>query len=633
LSRSIESFSDLPSKKLSALFEFVLGKPMANAHDALADVTANLELIRAKPYVDCLSGSDSDDSILIARLTDPMFSSLKWFQQRHAKKHVGRVSLTVVGGSDLDLSDEEVWSDGGDDGAEPDADDGWEDVTESLPNTNAHVRDWAGPDVEFTQRRTVGPVGIEKDWNERRVFLSLFTMQLVKLGVRYTNMYASQRHREKWRDTYDTEFICFLGLLLYMGAKQITRADAWKEFPWGDEFLKTVMSQWRFRELYACLHFVDNDAFGAAARKLDAFWKIRPCVNKLVKRFSAAFVPGQHLSVDEITTPAKGRHRAKQYNKSKPCKWGFKSFAMCCAVTGYCMSLYPYMGRDQARPAGMSLGEFAVTSVLLPMLNNNGYVISADNWFTSVELVDKLLKMGIHYCGTARKGRKGLPSRETFSLPSKCARGTMKVLHNSTKGLFATVWRDNKDVRMLSSFAAPKGKVERSVKATATSSFQKIETDSPCVIGLYNRTMGGVDLNDQGTAYVRPCIRSRRPTRNLFLHLLLITAYNARVLFCLARGWSVADVTMKEFNRAVSMQLMQPFIDREKAQAPPKDHFPAVVADQNSRRRCKQCTAAKRKPKKSRLYCQGCKGHPFLCPDGTETTCWSDWHANMQHVT
>jgi hypothetical protein len=64
------------------------------------------------------------------------------------------------------------------------------------------------------------------------------------------------------------------------------------------------------------------------------------------------------LSVDEITTPAKGRHRAKQYNKSKPCKWGFKSFALCCAVTDGAVSI---MGRD---PAGMSLGEFAVMTYI-----------------------------------------------------------------------------------------------------------------------------------------------------------------------------------------------------------------------------------------------------------------------------
>jgi hypothetical protein len=206
-----------------------------------------------------------------------MFDSLKWFARRHARKSV-RPSLTIDNGSDLDLSDEAVWS--GEDDEEASDDDSWTDVTEDLVSTNAHVREWPGPDVEFTQRRQKGPVGIDTNWSERQIFdMSLqFTMQMVKLGVRYTNIYASQRQRFQWTDTYDTEFICLVGMLLYMGVKHISRVDVWEAYPWGDQFMQSVMGPHRFRELYACLHFVDNDTIDAAARRKDAFWKVRPLI-------------------------------------------------------------------------------------------------------------------------------------------------------------------------------------------------------------------------------------------------------------------------------------------------------------------------------------------------------------------
>ena len=176
-------------------------------------------------------------------------------------------------------------------------------------------------------------------------------------------MYAEQKGRYRWEDTDEVEQEALVGCWLYMGKKGVLRPDAWQAAPWGDEFLKKVFYERRFQDLMACWHFVDNQFVTEEMKKKDAFWPLRPLLMKLNANFPKYWQPDQHLSCDEMTTPFKGRHRAKQYNKDKPAKWGFKSFALCDG-TGYCICLHPYHGRDEARPDDQCLGTFAVLVVL-----------------------------------------------------------------------------------------------------------------------------------------------------------------------------------------------------------------------------------------------------------------------------
>jgi hypothetical protein len=64
----------------------------------------------------------------------------------------------------------------------------------------------------------------------------------------------------------------------------------------------------------------------------------------------------------------------------------------------------------------------------------------------------------------------------------------------------------------------------------------------PTTIGVYNRFMGGVDLAGRTQTQCMPVIRSKRPTRSLFIRLLLMTAANARILYALCRGWAYNKV-------------------------------------------------------------------------------------------
>lgn len=75
----------------------------------------------------------------------------------------------------------------------------------------------------------------------------------------------------------------------------------------------------------------------------------------------------------------------------------------------YILNGFPYLGKDSYRPANKLLGEYVVKKLIDPY-KNKGYCITADNYFTSLRLVQTLIKLKTIYVGTVRKNRPELPS-------------------------------------------------------------------------------------------------------------------------------------------------------------------------------------------------------------------------------
>jgi len=301
--------------------------------------------------------------------------------------------------------------------------------------------------------------------------------------------------------------------------------------PEGDEFAKTVFYERRFVDILACFHLVDNSAASAETKKADSFWQVRPLIDHLNETFPQYYYPEQNLTVDEITTPAKHRHRSKNYNKDKPNKWGFKSFACAESRSGYVLQFFPYQGRDQERPEGQGLGFWAVDTTVRREYDGANHIVNMDNYFMSATLLQRLLARGVHGLGTTRSGRKGQPSAALLQLPPKTARGTMKRFATTDAKLHALVWRDSKDVRMLSTFPCPMGSKVRRIKARGKQPFRKESITVPMEIAHYNGHMNGVDKNDQRTSYFRPTIRTRRATRNYLFHCLQLVAVNTQIIY------------------------------------------------------------------------------------------------------
>jgi len=54
---------------------------------------------------------------------------------------------------------------------------------------------------------------------------------------------------------------------------------------------------------------------------------------------------------------------------------------------GYLMNFFMYMGKDEARPPGVSATEYPVHRLLSPVIFHNiNLVLATDNWYTSIKL-------------------------------------------------------------------------------------------------------------------------------------------------------------------------------------------------------------------------------------------------------
>lgn len=123
--------------------------------------------------------------------------------------------------------------------------------------------------------------------------------------------------------------------------------------------------------------------------------------------------------------------------------------------------------------------------------------MTADNWFSSIELVHHLQKNKLTYVGTVMKNKKEIPPQ---FLPQR----------NRNKG--GTLYGFTKDITLLS--CTPK---KNKAVIIISSMHHSIEVDPenglPEINSFYNLTKGGVDVMDE------KCVKyscSRRTRRWLF---------------------------------------------------------------------------------------------------------------------
>ncbi|UYV66363.1 hypothetical protein LAZ67_4001469, partial [Cordylochernes scorpioides] len=162
----------------------------------------------------------------------------------------------------------------------------------------------------------------------------------------------------------------------------------------------------------------------------------------------------------------------------------------------------------------LSLPTQIVLDISRPLWKSNRN-ITADNWFTSIELVDKLKEHGLTYLGTMRKNKPQIPPQ--FQPHPKRESGTSIFGFSGTKTLVSYVPKKRKSVILISS-------MHHDDKCDET-------TGKPDIIMDYNLTKGGVDTIDQMVSNFFTSRRSRRWPLALFYALLDITALNSYIIF------------------------------------------------------------------------------------------------------
>jgi hypothetical protein len=456
----------------------------------------------------------------------------------------------------------ELWTD-----SESDDDDApgvvYDEYTNDLDYQNTPGKEWQPQHDASFCGPPAGPQHIPPGSSLLDIFNLLFGA-LWKPLVRMTNQYAARPRKKTglprvgWRPITLLEMKAFIGMMIYMGAQGGTRARAWDPYPHGNEYIKKIMSKRRFSDIHSCVQFVDSDRVSTRERKRDAYWKYRPMIKHLNTVFPYFFNPSMKLSIDEMITPLKGRTRVKQYNKDKPNKWGAKDFALCDAKSGYLLQSHPYQGKDEKKPPGMGLAEFSVRAVTLPQYWNKGYRVHFDNWFMSMGSLSFCMNKGLQCVGTLRDGRKGFPKKNQTQLATTDERGTVKAFRHPNKAIYIAVWKDNKVVRMVSTFPFEM----HTCKRTDKNPYSTREVYQPTNITVYNDGMGGVDLQDFFLSWIRAQIRTMNALKHYFIGKVCTVVVNVRVISNFNKP-KKQHLRIVRTAQILSEALIQPFLDRK----------------------------------------------------------------------
>ena len=260
----------------------------------------------------------------------------------------------------------------------------------------------------------------------------------------------------------------------------------------------------------------------------DRLYKVRFLHDIIRNRCRELYQPHSHIAVDERMIRFKGRHAMRVYLKSKPTKWGFKSYALCDSESSYIWNFELYTG--QHIPPGPNGLTYDLVIRLLEPLLDQGYTLFTDNYYTSQALATTLLQCNTHLVGTVRSNRTGFPAalKNTKQFERYGERGDIRYVRDDN--VVCTQWLDNKVVTLLSTKhrATDRHDAERMVKENGAWVAQPVRR--PIAVAHYNEFMGGVDTFDQLATSYHLLRRSKKSWKPLFYDLIECAIVNSFIL-------------------------------------------------------------------------------------------------------
>ena len=198
-------------------------------------------------------------------------------------------------------------------------------------------------------------------------------------------------------------------------------------------------------------------------------------------------------------------------------------FQLCESESGYIWNSFIYTGKGTLCHKDYEKYGLSTKSVLtlLHDLKGKGYCLATDNYYTSPELAEFLIKNKTDICGTMKKNRKGLPKALKTSNIKKG-----EIIGFQKGKMCAMKWKDKKELFMLSTFHS------LGMETVASKKDASKNSTKPKAVMWYNGTMGGVDRADQCLSYY-PVARNqqRKYYKKIFRYLLNQAVFNSFVLY------------------------------------------------------------------------------------------------------
>lgn len=235
------------------------------------------------------------------------------------------------------------------------------------------------------------------------------------ITVCHINQYISSitdkfSHERDANFTDKIEIKAFIGLLYLAGVLHSNRQnlkELWGTDGFGVDLFHTVMNL-RFKFLIRCLRF-DNKNTREERKIHDKIAPIREIFTLFVENCKKHYSSGQNVTIDEKLEGFRGKCSFKQFIPSKPNKYGIKIHALADARVFCSVNLEIYAGKQPDGKYFLSNKPTDIVMRLAEPIFNSGHNITADNWFSSIELVNLLKPKKLSYVGTLRKNQPQLP--------------------------------------------------------------------------------------------------------------------------------------------------------------------------------------------------------------------------------
>lgn len=419
-----------------------------------------------------------------------------------------------------------------------DDDSEWEDITDLTPDLE-----------ECTLTDSTINIPID-DLSAEGIYSLFLTDEIIEKMVTETNSYALKHNTEKqnknemkaksrltaWKPTNDAEMRQFLGIVLSMGLNKVPHInDYWsKKSLYRNDYIASVMKRDRFLLLLKFWHFSDDTPNINNTNKLR---KIQDLTIMLNNRFQAVLTPGKYLVIDESMIPWRGRLQFKQYIKNKSHKYGVKIYKLC-TPEGYTYNSIIYSGRGENGPE-RNHGQVTVLKLLQGLEEKSREVI-ADNFYSSIELAERLLTRKTRYCGTLRSNRRGLPKK---IVSKKLKKGQIYGAMNKND-VKVIKWVDKRPLLMLTT-----RKEDKDILVSTGRKHRLTNEDikKPTCVLTYNKNKKGVDYSDQMSSYYSPLKRGLKWFRKVGMEYLFgMALVNAWIIYNMKHDQKISKKVFTE---------------------------------------------------------------------------------------
>lgn len=348
------------------------------------------------------------------------------------------------------------------------------------------------------------------------------------------------------------ELRAFIGFLLYTAVFKSNNESVLSLFATdgtGRDIFRCIMTKERFLFLLRVLRF-DNPCDREERKKEDKSAAVSNIFNKFIQASQSLYTMGVSTTIDEMLVPFRGRSSFRMYMPKKPAKYGLKVMCLTDAKSSYLFNAFIYTGKGSygnglTNDQKSKLIPTQSVLKLIKPIEKTRRNITADNWFSSVELVEELNKLELTYTGTLKKNKTEVP---------------VEFLPHKSKEVGSTVYGFTENLTLVS-YVPKQSKAVLLISSMHHGRETDVSSGKPEIIAEYNRTKAGVDTIDQICSNYSCSRRTRRWPMAIFFQLINLSAgVNAYALYKSYKN--TEDISRLEFLKKLAKSLVTPHMLR-----------------------------------------------------------------------